>query len=426
MSASHASILIKHVTIVDPESTHHQLTQDILIEDGIVSQIGKNLNEKPEVRVVKAEDAYLCPGWCDIGSHCGEPGDEVHETLDTLCRAANVGGYTHIGLFSNDTRPFDNRHIISDTKARAVHGVEVIPIGAVTKSLEGLELAEMLDLATVSPAVFTDGFHRKYDNSMLTKALEYSLQCKGTVLTIPGAKRKMKKGLVNESKVSAQMGIPGIPGFEEVVTLSAELSLVSYTGSPVFVHLLSHRDALEQIKFRKDQGLTVSASVSAMHLLNTEDDVLNFDENFKILPPLRSDADRSALRSGLRAGIIDTVVSNHRPVSSEQKEKEFGESPFGAIGLETTFLALVSALEDITPLEVHTWLSKNPRKLLGIISQPIEEGVKADFTIFSLSGETVYEANNSMSLSSNSPYQHQRFKGRVIGTVSKNHLYLTS
>jgi dihydroorotase len=424
MIKAFTSIFIKSVILVDPESEFHMKAVNIAVQDGLIKAIGVNLNPDDTAEILDGDGAFVSSGWCDIGAHCGEPGDEVHETVNSLCRTAMAGGYNHVAVFSNHIRPYDNRHIISDIIARSVHGVNLIPIPSVTKNLDGIELSEMLDLATVSPALFTDGFDRQYDNAMLCRALEYANQCQGVILTIPGAKRSMKKGLVNESKVSAQMGIPGMPGYEEVAALAGELSLVSYAGSPVFVHLLSHRESIGQITFRREQGLQVTTSVSAMHLLHTESDVEDFDENFKLLPPLRSEADRLALIEGLKAGHIDMVVSNHQPISSEQKEMEFGESPFGAIGLETAFYGLVTAIADVTAEQIHHWLSLKARKTLGLQERTLAEGAVADLTIFSLEATSIYQRSQSKSLSRNTPYTSQRFKGRIVGSISKNRLYL--
>ena len=420
------TILIRSATIADHHSSFNGKQVDVYIRNGMIEDIGPGLSPEGSPRILEFEDLQLSPGWCDIGSYCGEPGDEVHETIESLSAAARNGGYTHVALFSNPVRPFDNRHIISDITAGGKYGVRIIPIGSISKGLEGKELAEMLDIASVTSAIFTDGFYRSFDNSMLSKALEYSLQCNGCILSIPGMTRRLKYGQVNESKISAQMGIPGIPGFEEIARLASELSLASYSGSTYFAHLLSHAESVNQVKFRKELGLNVYASVSAMHLLHTEEAVSDFDENFKILPPLRGEADRLALQNGLREGTIDMVSANHRPVISEQKQREFGESPFGAIGLETCYLSIATSIKNLTSMDVHKWLSKNPRHILQLSQATIEKGATPDLTLFSLSGNTTYDAQKSRSASKNSPYSNHSFTGQVFGTIVGNQLYLTA
>lgn len=418
-------LLVRGGRIIDQSSPFHLQQVDLLIVDGRIKTIAKSIDEM-EANVIDADGYYIGSGWCDIGAHCGEPGEEVHETIDSLCQAAQRGGYTKVAVLSNNTRPFDNRHIVADTKSRATHGVDVIPMPSVTKLVAGQELAEMLDMKDQTSPLFSDGYHRAFDNAMLCKALEYAGQFDGMIMTIPGSSRSLKNGQVNESAVSAQMGLPGLPGYEEVATLSAELSLASYSKAPFFAHLLSLGESVEQIKFRKEQGLDTYASVSSMHIAHTEADVSEFNENFKILPPLRRESDRLSLISGLREGTIDMVVSNHKPISSEQKDKEFGESPFGAIGLETTFLSLASTIEDLTAEEVNAWLAINPRRALNIAPAGITEGESADLTLFSLDGATAYSASKSRSQSKNSPYAQQSFRGKVLGTINGKNLYLSN
>ena len=424
-SSIHPEVLIHNVRVVDENSDFHLQAVDILIKEGIVVNIEKSITVDDEVTKINGNGCCISIGWCDIGALCGEPGDEVHETVQSLCMTARTGGYTTIGLFSNQARPFDNRHIVSDIQHRSCCGVSVLPIATVTKALEGQELTEMLEIADTNSPLFTDGLYRKYDNAVLCKAMEYALQCGGTILTIPGAARTLKKGQVNESGVSAQMGLPGLAGYEEVATLAAELSLMSYSSAPYFAHMLSHRESIDHIKYRKEQGCTVFASVSALHLTHTEEAVADFDQNFKVLPPLRSESDRQALIAGLKEGVIDIIVSNHNPISSEQKEREFGESPFGATGLETSFLSLVGAIPDMTATEVSNWLGINPRKAMGAPTDAFKTGVQADFTLFSLDGRTTYKASQSHSLSRNSPYNEEHFHGQIIGTISGNQVYLS-
>jgi len=424
MSGEYNSILIKGASVIDPSSPFHLKVADILVKNGIIDLIDSEITADSSMEVIDVNGGHVGGGWCDIGAYCGEPGDEVHETIHSLSQSASAGGYTAVAIFSNDSRPFDNRHIISDIKSRGERGVSIIPIGAVSKRLDGEELAEMIDISSVSPALFTDGFYRSFDNAMLSKAMEYAAQFEGVILTIPGSTRRLKQGQVNESVVSARMGLPGLPGYEEVATLSGELSLASYSKATLFAHLVSHGESLDQLRMRREQGLSVWSSVSAMHLMHTEQDVADYNENFKILPPLRSDDDRIQMIEGLQSGIIDMVVSNHRPVSFEQKEKEFGASPFGAIGLETTFLSLVTAIPDVGPEDVSRWLSDNPRKALGHSAISIAKGQPANLSLFSLSGETNYKRTHTNSQSRNTPYREKSFAGRVIGTVLGNQLYL--
>lgn len=422
MTASQSIILLKNIVIVDPQSPWHMQAAEIRIEAGRISAIGQSL-DGTDAYIIDGGGFYAGGGWCDIGAYCGEPGDEVHETLDSLQAAARRGGYTRVALFSNDTRPFDNRHIVRDIAAEQSGSPLLTPIGAVSKDMAGEEMCELLDIAQSAPPLFTDGFHQNAANDLIYKALEYSKQCNGRIACIPGALSSLKKGHVNESIVSAQMGLPGLPGFEEVAKLAGLLSIVSYAQGRFLAHLLSHAESVEQVQFRKEQGLDVMASVAAMQLLHTEDAVKGFDENFKVLPPLRSATDRDALQAGLRDGSIDFVCSNHRPIIIEQKSREFGESPFGAIGLETCYFNLATAMPDITAENVCAWLSDGPRRSLDLPPIHITEGAPAEITLFSLSGETTYMSKNSASLSRNTPYLNETFKGEIGGSIHGTHIY---
>jgi dihydroorotase len=412
-------VLLKNVMIIDPRSTYHKAKCDILIDDGKIIKIdSQSIEIKEDTQVHELENCLVSPGWCDVGAHCGEPGEEINETLESLSEAAAAGGYTAVGIFSNDAYPFDNKNLVSDIYNRSRDlAAQCIPIPALSKKKEGKELAEFFELATVAPALFSDGLTFIKDSSLVYKALEYSKPIKGTICMTAGTYDLHGGGQVNESNVSASMGLVGLPARGEYMATQQALELLAYSKGRMYFHAVTDRKSLELIQQKRKEGLQLACSVPALNLFYIDEDTTDFDENLKVIPPLRSQEDKNAIIQALLKKEINLVVSNHQPISQETKDVEFLHTPFGAIGIQSVYGILNTALGDYDPELIYTILSQSPRELLGLEVPLLEVGQQADLTIFNPNEESVLTKADIKSLSYNSAMTGKKLKGMVVGTI---------
>lgn len=418
-------IFIDDVIVIDESSPYHRQSVQIQIVDGHIEAIDSVLPPPPESAVmIDGRGAYLSRGFCDVGALCGEPGEEVVEDLQSLSHVALAGGYTHVALTSNTVQPYDNRHLIVDMQNSSRFGVHFIALPTLNKQSNPSELTEMLEIAEVTSPIFHPLPNHPMDVQILGRALEYANQCQGRVMASVAYTFQNGGGQVHESGTSAMMGLPGIPAIDEHMNIELLSQMATYSNGSLLLHLLSSAESVQQLKQIKNRDSRHLASVSAMHLLNNEEDVRSFDENFKVLPPLRSEHDRLALIDGLRTGVIDMIVSNHHPHSPERKERAFGQSPFGSIGLQTALGQVIEAIPDVTPEKIGYWMSDAARKMLGLPCTSIELHNKADLTLYHMDSQYHFTQEDSYSKSRNSSYFGKTFQGGVIATIHDHQIFI--
>lgn len=418
-------LLIKGATIVDSHSSLNGEKRDILIEDGIIAKIGRRVTSS-DADIVKEKDLHVSVGWMDIGVQVCDPGLEHREDLESAMAAAMAGGYTSIACFPNSSPTVHNKsqvkYIIKNTKGSVV---DCLPIGAVTQDCNGKDITEMYDMTRSGAVAFSDGKKSIADNGMMLRALQYVKPFDGVILNHPHDEPTAHSGQMHEGYTSTTLGMKGIPSLSEELMIFRDLQLLEYTDSRLHIHNVSTANGVKLIRAAKKKGLKVTASVAAMNLAFQDDALVDFDTNMKVLPPLRETQDSKALIKGLKDGTIDCISSNHVPWNTEAKDLEFLYAEFGAIGLETTFGLAYKTLEGQIPLaDIIDRISHRPRAILHQDILSIEEGKKANLTLFLPNEGFVFEADMIKSKSKNTSLLGKQLKGKVFAVVNNGMLSL--
>ena len=416
-------ILIKQVTIADNNSTHNKQEKDILIEDGIVKRIDHQIEEEAEI--FQGKNYFISPGWVDVFSHGCDPGYEHKETLETLAAAAVAGGYTQVFVLPNTNPAVQSKaqveYIVQKSKSLPVN---IHPLGALSKNIEGKELAEMYDMRNSGAIAFTDGTQPVQTAGLLLKALQYVKAFDGVVIQIPLDKSIGTNGLMNEGIVSTRLGLPGTPAMAEEIMVARDIKLSRYTESKLHFTGVSSAKSLEYIMRGKEGGIQVTCSVAPYHLFFCDEDLETYDTHLKVNPPLRSRNDMMALRDAVLKGYVDCIASHHIPQDWDSKTCEFEYAKNGMIGLQTAYAAIQTILPDLSAEKIASLFSTNARKIFGLNEIIIEEGNAAEFTLFSTKSKTVFTADNNKSRSSNSPFINTALNGYVAGVISKGKIIL--
>ena len=416
------TILLKQVTIADPQSKHNGLTTDIFIENGVIVSIGSNSSKKAD-QTLDCNGAYVSGGWVDVFSNFCDPGFEFKETLQSGIAAASAGGYTRV-LVMGDTKPVtDNKAQVAYIHAAGNHAnVTLHPIGAITKKMEGQSLAEMYDMRASNAVAFSDGMHPVQSPGVFLKALQYVKAFDGILIQIPIDKTIAANGLMHEGIVSTQMGLPGLPAVAEELMVKRDIDLLRYTNSKLHITGVSSATTIELIRAAKKEGLAISCSVTPTHLFYCDEDMTTYNTNLKVIPPVRTKADREALRAAVVDGTIDCIASHHAPQDWDHKVCEFEYAEFGNIGLQTTYATLEQTVPNLKPEQISNLLSGNARQIFGLPVVTIHEGQAAELTIFNRTGTTTLTTQNNKSKSSNSAFMDMALNGAVVATIHNNQL----
>lgn len=417
-------ILIRQALIIDRSSPHHGTTRDLLVENGRITAIAPTLDREAD-QMIEHRGLHVSPGWVDIFSHFCDPGYEHKETLETGAAAAAAGGYTNVFVLPNTRPAIDSKSQVEYIRRiAAALPVDIHPVGAITRGLEGKDLAEMYDMRNSGAIAFSDGTSPVQSSGLLLKGLQYVKAFDGIVIQVPDDKTVGANGLMNEGLVSTRLGLPGKPMMAEELMVDRDIKLLQYTGSRIHFTGITSPRSLEYIRRAKDAGLAVSCSITPYHLFFTDADLAGYDTNLKVYPPLRDEASVKTLRRAVLDGVVDCIAAHHFPHEFDSKVIEFEYARPGMSSLETVYATLRTQLPELTAERTVDLLSRNARELFGLDQPSISAGQPALMTLFDPEGETRLTAETTRSKSKNSPFFGKVLKGRVIGIVNGDQFIL--
>jgi len=417
------NLLVKNVTIADPQSNFNKQQCDVRVVDGKIQNIGKLSSEKDEA-AFDAQGAFLTPGFFDLNCVAGDPGFETKEDIETLTQTAKAGGFTGLALLPQTSPVVQSKsqveYIINKAKNNLV---DVLPVGAISQNREAKELAELFDMQQAGAVAFSDGDKALQDDGFMSRALQYVKGFDALLMVYPENKSIAGKSQINESKNSVLLGMKGLPALAEEMHIARDIFLAQYNETKIHISNISTAGSVALIRKAKKDGVQVSCDVTAHHLVFTEDLLADFDSNYKVKPPLRGKSDVKALIAGLKDGTIDAIISQHRPEEIEFKNVEFEIAHYGIIALQTALPLLLKAGLDASLIAEK--LAINPRKLLNLTIPVIEEGAIANFTVYNPNEKWLYNAASNKSKSANSPLLGTELTGKVT-LVYNNSQYLQS
>ena len=414
------NILLKSATIVDnTNSKLHLKKRDILILKGVIEEIATLIKPAGNIKTLNLKNLHVSAGWFDSSVSFGEPGYEERETITNGINVAARSGYTDIVLNPNTyPLPDSSGDIVFLKNAAKEQPTKLHPLGTLTVLSEGIDLAELYDMQNSGAVGFYD-FKKSISNSNLLKiALQYSQDFKGLVYSFPMDKKIMSKGIVNEGISSTRVGLKGIPALAEELQIARDLFILEYTGGCLHIPTISTAKSVRLIGEAKRKGLNVSCSVAVHNLLFSDDVLDSFDSNYKVLPPLRTSKDISALIKGLKEGVIDFVTSDHTPIDIEEKRIEFDNAAYGTIGLENAF----GVLNELFETETAVALLSKGRERFGLSPVTIKKGSLANLTLFDPKSEFIYTKKHCISTSKNSMFFGEKMKGKVYGIIANNRI----
>ncbi len=412
-------ILIKSAEIIDPNSPCNGQRKDILIENGIITTVGEGISSDG-AEVVGFEGQQVSPGWFDMRANFWDPGKEYKEDIDSGSEAAAAGGFTGICLVPETEPAITAKSHVEYIRQKAAGKITDVHVAAsISSEKEGTTLTEMYDLVNAGAIAFSSGYRAVHDAGFLLRALLYTSNLDARLILFPQNGSLSAHGVMNEGEINVQLGIKGIPAVAEEIEIQKIISLCRYTKTPVHITCISSQKSISLIEAAKNEGLPVTADVCIHNLCYTDNDLLNFDTNLKLRPPLRSEEDRKALKKAFEEGVIDTIVSDHTPHEFDSKVCEFENAAYGAIGLQTLFSQLCMRFRKGRMEFIINALAIKPRQILGLEIPVIKENEKANMTVFDRNTTWVLDEKTNKSKSKNSPLWGKELKGKALAVVNK-------
>ena len=421
-----SKILIKGGRVIDPANKFNDVA-DVLIEDGKISAVEKNIETSAE-KIIDAANKIVTPGLIDMHVHFREPGQEAKEDFVSGSKAAAAGGYTTVATMPNTSPVVDNAALVRSMIARAeeVGIINVKIIGALTKNQQGLELAELRDMITAGAVAFSDDGHFDANTRIFMNALDYLCGTDKIIICHEEETTLVKDGVMNEGKRSAILGLKGRPTVAEDIAVARDVLLAEYTGGRVHIAHISSARSVEIVRDAKKRGVKVTAEVTPQHLTMTDDLVNPTDSSTKINPPLRTKKDCDALLAGLLDGTIDMIVTDHSPHAPEEKDREYIYAPSGFPGLETALGILLTDLYHENKISLETLISKmtyEPAKIFNLNAGTLNVGAPADVAIIDTNLEWTVDAKKFYTRGSHSPFVGRKLKGRAVVTICNGKIF---
>lgn len=414
------TILIKNGRVINP-SENLDKVMDIFVEDGIIKEKAESI-EKQADTVIDAAGCYVMPGLIDLHVHFRDPGLTYKEDIETGSKAAAKGGFTTVCCMPNTKPVVDNvetvKYIIE--KGEKTGLTNVLPVGAVTKNMAGVEITDVEELKKAGICAISEDGKSVMNSGVYRKAMKNAAKANVPVLAHCEDINLVEGGVINLGDKSSELGVKGISNAVEDVIAMRDIMLAKETGATLHLCHCSTKDSVEMVKRAKEEGIKVTAEVCPHHFSMCSDDITSNDGNFKMNPPLRAREDMEALIKGLQDDIMDVISTDHAPHSAEEKAKDLEHAPFGIVGLETSLALTVTNLVKkgyLTPMQMAAKMSYNPAKVLGIPKGTLDEGKIADITIINPDKEYTIDVNTFESKGKNTPFDGYKVSGEVEYTI---------
>lgn len=414
------TILIKNGRVINP-SENLDKVMDIFVEDGIIKEKAESI-EKQADTVIDAAGCYVMPGLIDLHVHFRDPGLTYKEDIETGSKAAAKGGFTTVCCMPNTKPVVDNvetvKYIIE--KGEKTGLTNVLPVGAVTKNMAGVEITDVEELKKAGICAISEDGKSVMNSGVYRKAMKNAAKANVPVLAHCEDINLVEGGVINLGDKSSELGVKGISNAVEDVIAMRDIMLAKETGATLHLCHCSTKDSVEMVKRAKEEGIKVTAEVCPHHFSMCSDDITSNDGNFKMNPPLRAREDMEALIKGLQDDIMDVISTDHAPHSAEEKAKDLEHAPFGIVGLETSVALTVTNLVKkgyLTPMQMAAKMSYNPAKVLGIPKGTLDEGKIADITIINPDKEYTIDLNTFESKGKNTPFDGYKVSGEVEYTI---------
>lgn len=414
------AILLKGGRLIDPASGTDAVL-DVLLEEGRVARVAPSIDAGQGVRVLDVSGRWVTPGFIDLHVHLREPGQEHKETILTGSRAAVAGGFTGVVAMPN-TAPTNDSRLVTElmlTRAQEADLCRLYPAGAITRGLEGKQLADHAELVDAGCVCITDDGHPVMSAGMMRRALQWAQQMSLPVMVHEEDLTLSHRGAMTEGAVATRLGLLPIPASAEVSMVARDLVLLEEVGGHLHLAHVSCRGTVELLRAARKKGLHVTAEVTPHHFVLDHAAVGDYDTHAKMNPPLRLPEDVRAIREAMADGTIDAIATDHAPHGPADKEVEFSRAMNGVVGLETALPLTLELVRDgvLTPKRAVELLSSRPAEIFRLPGGRLSVGDPADVTVVDPDAVWTVDAAAFHSKSMNTPFQGREVRGRVTHTV---------
>jgi dihydroorotase len=414
-------LLIRGGRVVDP-SQKLDAAVDVLLAEGLVARVGERLDAPEGAEVVDAGGLVVTPGLVDVHVHLREPGGEHKETIESGARAAVAGGFTSVVAMPNTDPPIDAPAAVGYVRGAGLRAglARVYPSGCITMGQNGEQLTEFGELLAAGAVCVTDDGRPVQGAGMMRMALEYALSFDLPVAVHCEEVALSRGGSMNEGIVATRLGLTGIPNASEDVMIARDLMLAELTGGRLHVQHVATRGGVELIRRAKERGIRVTAEAAPHHFALTDEAVEWYRTDAKMNPPLRSAADRDAVREGVRDGTLDVIATDHAPHHYDEKEQAFEDAPNGIVGLETALGVAFTELVEKGVIDLPTLVERMscaPARAMKLPGGTLREGAPGDVTLIDTAREWTVDPAKFRSLSRNTPFAGWTLRGRAVRTI---------
>ena len=410
--------IFKNGRLIDPANAIDQVNCDLWIIDGKIAAAADSIPE--DAVIYDLQGKWITPGLIDMHVHLREPGEEYKETIRSGAQAAAAGGFTAIACMPN-TKPVNDNASVTRFILETAESCDarIYPVGAISGKSEGKGLAEYGEMKAAGAVALSDDGLPVVDSQLMRRALEYSASHSMLVISHSEEPFLGRHGCMNEGKISTRLGLKGIPTAAESIMVYREIALAELTGVPIHIAHVSTADSLDLLRAAKNRGVKVTAETAPHYFTLTDEEVLGYNTNAKMNPPLRSSKDREEIRKALSEGTLDAIATDHAPHTKLEKEVEFSAAANGIIGLETALPLTLALVREgvISASQLVSLMSTQPANLLGVQGGTLHTGAVADLTIIDPDKIFTYSSDSVVSKSQNSPFIDWELQGKAVLTM---------